>query len=306
MYYSYTGDPMRFTVYQMPPPARWGKSGLVILVPGSYNSLDVATLFSFSNTIFLRSPSIMTDLPTISASAEDYLEAIFRLIAQKGAARVRDIADALSVHKSTVSWTLKSLAEKGLVNYSRYEITTLTTLGEKIAQDVHWRHEVIGRFLMEILGVGDKAADANACRMEHVLDSEVMDRLALLLDFAKHAAGNDWIQQFQQYATAKPRSRGRRKGRQSPKSSTHTSTLDQLKPGEKASIVKIGAAGAVGRRMADMGMVHGATVEVVKVAPLGDPIEIKVKGYSLSLRKEEAAAPIGWVIWPFRASNFWR
>jgi Fe2+ transport system protein FeoA len=42
--------------------------------------------------------------------------------------------------------------------------------------------------------------------------------------------------------------------------------------------------------MADMGMVRGATVEVVKVAPLGDPIEVKVKGYNLSLRKDEAAA----------------
>ena len=114
----------------------------------------------------------MTDPRAVSASMEDYLEAIFRLIAEKGAARVRDIADLLSVHRSTVSWTLKGLAEKGLVNYSRYEITTLTTLGEKIAQDVCRRHEIIGRFLTEILGVDGDAAEANACRMEHVISDE--------------------------------------------------------------------------------------------------------------------------------------
>ena len=68
------------------------------------------------------------------------------------------------------------------------------------------------------------------------------------------------------------------------------STLDRLKPGKKASIVKVGSEGAIRRRMADMGMVRGTTVEVVKVAPLGDPIEVKVKGYNLSLRKDEAAA----------------
>jgi len=230
----------------------------------------------------------MTDPRAVSATTEDYLEAIFRLIAEKGAARVRDIAEALSVHKSTVSATLKGLAEKGLVNYSRYEITTLTTLGEKIAQDVHWRHEVIGQFLTEVLGVDQQVADENACRMEHVVDPEVMERFSLLVDFAKHTTANDWIRQFQQYAIVVPRTRKRRKG-QSAKSAARTSTLDQLKPGAKSKIVRIGATGPIGRRIADMGMVRGATVEVVKVAPLGDPIEVKVKGYNLSLRKDEAA-----------------
>lgn len=245
----------------------------------------------------------MTKPHAVSTSTEDYLEAIFRLIAEKGAARVRDIADALSVHKSTVSWTLKGLAEKGLVNYSRYEITTLTTLGEKIAKDVHRRHEVIGRFLTEILGVGDEAAQANACRMEHVVDPEVMERLSLLVDYVNRspAGVGDWVRDFQQYASPKVQSRGKHdrrqpqsgvdeRGREATGGVKNTSTLDKLQPGNRANVVKVGARGAIGRRMADMGMVRGTTVEVVKVAPLGDPIEVKVKGYNLSLRKDEAAA----------------
>ena len=64
--------------------------------------------------------------------------------------------------------------------------------------------------------------------------------------------------------------------------------LSELKRGEKSRIVKIGGGGGLRRRLLDMGLVPGSEVEMERVAPLGDPIEIKVKGYNLSLRKEEA------------------
>ena len=66
--------------------------------------------------------------------------------------------------------------------------------------------------------------------------------------------------------------------------------LSELKRGEKGKIVKVGGGGAIRRRLLDMGLVSGSEVEMERVAPLGDPIEIKVKGYNLSLRKEEAAS----------------
>jgi Fe2+ transport system protein FeoA len=64
--------------------------------------------------------------------------------------------------------------------------------------------------------------------------------------------------------------------------------LNELKPQQRGTVVKVGGKGLVKRRMLDMGLVKGAQVEVVRVAPLGDPIEFTVKGYSLSLRKSEA------------------
>ena len=64
--------------------------------------------------------------------------------------------------------------------------------------------------------------------------------------------------------------------------------LSELKRGEKGRIVKIGGGGSLRRRLLDMGLVSGSEVKMERVAPLGDPIEIKVKGYNLSLRKEEA------------------
>jgi Fe2+ transport system protein FeoA len=68
-----------------------------------------------------------------------------------------------------------------------------------------------------------------------------------------------------------------------------TKPLNELKPKEKGKIIKVGGGGALRRRSLDMGVIPGAEVEVERVAPFGDPIEIKIKGYHLSLRKEEAA-----------------
>lgn len=65
--------------------------------------------------------------------------------------------------------------------------------------------------------------------------------------------------------------------------------LSQLRPLEKGKIVKVAGNGSIHRRILDMGLVPGSEVEVERVAPLGDPLAIKVKGYRLSLRKEEAA-----------------
>ena len=65
--------------------------------------------------------------------------------------------------------------------------------------------------------------------------------------------------------------------------------LRELKPGQIGKVIKISGSGSVHRRILDMGIVKGAEIEVERVAPLGDPIEVKIKGYHLSLRKEEAA-----------------
>ena len=65
--------------------------------------------------------------------------------------------------------------------------------------------------------------------------------------------------------------------------------LGELKPGEKGRIVRISGEGGIHRRLLDMGLVVGSEVEVERVAPLGDPIEVRIKGSHLALRREEAA-----------------
>ncbi len=64
--------------------------------------------------------------------------------------------------------------------------------------------------------------------------------------------------------------------------------LAKLKPGERGRITKIGSIGPIKRRLMDMGVLVGEEVIVEKIAPLGDPIEVTIKNYSLSLRRKEA------------------
>ncbi len=71
--------------------------------------------------------------------------------------------------------------------------------------------------------------------------------------------------------------------------SDEATTLDQLPTGHGAEVVEVGGEGSVAMRLYEMGFVPGTRVELVKVAPLGDPLEFRIRGYHLSLRRSEAA-----------------
>lgn len=71
--------------------------------------------------------------------------------------------------------------------------------------------------------------------------------------------------------------------------STITRTLKQAKAGEVVHVAKVTGSGPLRQRILDMGLTKGSSVTIRKVAPLGDPLEITVRGYELSLRKGEAA-----------------
>ncbi len=127
----------------------------------------------------------MPDRLDLSESMEDYLEAIFHIVAEKQAARAKDIAVRLGVHSSSVTQALRSLAEKGLVNYAPYDVITLTTEGRKAAQDVVARHRALRDFFVDVLAVDETLANEDACKMEHALSPFILDRLIRYLEFVK-------------------------------------------------------------------------------------------------------------------------
>ena len=247
----------------------------------------------------------MVHMQGLSESLEDYLETIFLLIREQAVARSRDIAARLKVSRPSVTGALQALAERALVNYEPYGYVTLTPAGAAAAQKVLRRHEVLKDFLVKVLSIDEPEADANACRMEHAVSKGVVDRLVDFAEFVETCprAGAKWVHGFGyrcQEAAADPEKKNCEKcvsqclddvRKRIPKGEERRVrvTLKELKPGEKGRIEQVGGAGAVRRRIADMGMTKGSLVEVVRVAPLGDPIDVKVKGYHLSLRKEEAA-----------------
>ena len=104
------------------------------------------------------------------------------------------------------STALKHLAGAGLVNYDPYELVTLTPKGESLAEKIRGRHVALADFLRGVLAVDEATAEANACRMEHVVDDEVLDRLGLLASFLSEspAEGEDLTERFSAYCRQHP------------------------------------------------------------------------------------------------------
>ena len=218
-------------------------------------------------------------------------------------ARSKDIAERLKVNRSPVTGMLQALRDRGLVNYERYGFVTLTDEGEKVASRVVRRHEALRDFMVHVLSIDEAEADKAACHMEHGVSARIVERFTEFADFVKTCprAGAKWVRGFGyrcEEAAVAPQNCERcielcledvRKKQQKGADGEVSISLSELKPGEKAQIEKVAGGGAVKRRIRDMGVTTGSLVEVVRVAPLGDPIDVKIKGYHLSLRKEEAA-----------------
>lgn len=136
----------------------------------------------------------------VTASQEDYLEAILQLSEENRVARSKEIAEKLNVTKASVTGALRQLKANGLVNHTPYSYVTLTEEGERIARDVTRRHEILADFLLRVLGVDEKAADENACRIEHAIDQEVLARLIDFVAFLDSENPNikHWLTEIQE------------------------------------------------------------------------------------------------------------
>ena len=137
----------------------------------------------------------------LTSVMEDYLEAIFDLGKEKKIVRVKDIAARLGVKMPTVTSMLKTLSGKGLVGYEKYEYVELTRSGARIGKEMRRRHEVLNRFLTDILKVGPETADEEACKMEHTLSQSTLASLTDFMAFIQACprAGESWLQYFEEF-----------------------------------------------------------------------------------------------------------
>ncbi|MFH1140008.1 MAG: metal-dependent transcriptional regulator [Pseudomonadota bacterium] len=139
--------------------------------------------------------------PRLSSQLEDYLEAICFLQKQDRVARAKDIAERLGVTRPSVTSALKSLAENGLISHEPYSYVVLTPAGEAVAEEITRRHGVLRDFFENFLSLPPDQADANACRVEHAVDSEAMDRLVAFLEFLRQCprVGEEVVGLFKDY-----------------------------------------------------------------------------------------------------------
>jgi len=119
----------------------------------------------------------------LSASLEDYLEAIFDLAGESKVARSKDIARLLGVSRASVTCALRVLKEKGLANYKPYDFITLTEAGRSAAAGIARKHSILKSFFVNVLGIKTDIAQQAACKAEHTLGPEVIARLLLFIEF---------------------------------------------------------------------------------------------------------------------------
>jgi DtxR family Mn-dependent transcriptional regulator len=137
----------------------------------------------------------------LSASLEDYLEAIFNLTGASKPAHSKDIAETLGVSRASVTGALRSLKEKGLVNYKPYDCVSLTETGRLAAADVVRKHNILKSFFINVLGVQADIAHTAACKAEHALGPAIITRLLCLIDFVTEEGKNgyDLVGRFQRF-----------------------------------------------------------------------------------------------------------
>ena len=154
----------------------------------------------------------------LTSNMEDYLEAIAVLKKKNGVARVKDISRLLSVRAPSVTSALSNLSDKGLVEHERYGFVELTREGGKAARDVQRRHNVLFSFLTEILNIDPKIAVEDACKMEHSVSPQTLEKLEKFIEFVEKSPYQDkpeWLEGFDYYfKTGKRRKCAARKGKQ--------------------------------------------------------------------------------------------
>jgi len=140
----------------------------------------------------------MSSPGTLTESLEDYLEAIFNIVAEKQAVRAKDISDRLNVSSSSVTGALRALAEKGLINYAPYDVITLTDTGRKTARQVVRRHDALRNFFVKVLAIDEGQAEDAACRMEHAVTREILERFIQFAEYVDLCPlwGVNWAKNF--------------------------------------------------------------------------------------------------------------
>lgn len=137
----------------------------------------------------------------LTEALEDYLEAIYDIVNDKGGVRVKDIAERLNVKNSSVTVALRNLRNSGFINYEPYGVISLTDSGHDEARRLSETHQVFRRFFVKVLGVEQDAADETACRLEHAMAPEVMARFLQFMKFIStdKALDSKWEESFDRF-----------------------------------------------------------------------------------------------------------
>ncbi|MGC9172426.1 DtxR family transcriptional regulator [Caldisericum sp.] len=200
---------------------------------------------------------------SLSESLEDYLIDLLELSEKSFAVRLVDLARKRLVSLPSALEAVKILEKKNFLIHETRGYIKLTDYGLEQAKKIYEKKKILLQFLVDVLGVDLEVAIRDAHKLEHDISQETFEAIK---KFTKLNSSNI-----------------KRKEAKMPL------TLADLKVNESGKVVSIDEqAQKLKSKLLSMGVVPGTIVKVEKIAPLGDPIDILVLGYHLSLRKNEA------------------
>jgi Mn-dependent DtxR family transcriptional regulator len=130
---------------------------------------------------------------------EDYVELLYNLQKDNEPVHTNDIAHALNFNPASITEIFQKLSKEGYINYEKYSGVTLTKKGKKIAIATKNKHDTLKQFL-KILGVDETTANIDACKIEHVINSDTMNRLKKFVEFVQEVEeGSSLIDHFKHY-----------------------------------------------------------------------------------------------------------
>ena len=211
----------------------------------------------------------MNEIPQLTESLEDYLEAIAELIAVEGHAHAKEIAAKLNVKMPSVTGALRQLEKMGCIVYSTHYPVQLTEKGRLIAEDGMHHHETLQKFFSEILGLPLEKASDTACRLEHLIDCDTISRFILFSEAIAKRTDARALQTYLTEAMSRP----------------DLVVLSDCKPGKTVVVDHFG------RNLAQnsvKGLKNGSTVTLEGFSLDRSSVRVSVGGKSLDIPTPQA------------------
>ena len=225
-------------------------------------------------------------------SVEDYLKAVYELAQNGKTVSTTEISRTLKVAPASVTEMLKKLSEKGYIKYSPYHGTTLTSEGKRIAEKMARKHRLLERFLHDVLKIDNVKVHKQACEMEHSLSDDAEESLCRFLRHPDRCPDDGKIIppcDLKIGSCAECIQLHSKGLKEVGKHDQNLVSIGNLKKGQCGKISFIRGGHNLLQRLLDMGLTPGTKVYAVKVAPLGGPVELSVRGSKLAIGKGVAA-----------------
>ena len=225
-------------------------------------------------------------------SVEDYLKAIYDLSKNGNAVSTTEISRTLKVAPASVTEMLKKLSEKGYIAHSPYHGTTLTSTGKRIAEKTIRKHRLLERFLHDVLKIDKTKVHKEACEMEHSLSDDSEESLCRFLRHPDLCPDDGKIIppcDLQISSCAECIQLHKKGLEEVGKHNQNMVSINNLKKGQCGKISFIRGGHNLLQRLLDMGLTPGTKICAVRVAPLGGPVELSVRGSKLALGRGVAS-----------------